>query len=144
MSQWVKNKCHKYNLSWNRHPFCQIVLRHLGLNFSDRDPVFYILNIGILFLNSQLLLVFKCNICRYILVDCNMDGKHLWQLCLSRRASVAFRLLNITVYKPIGVNRPAIVREIPHFSLFPAFLPERPAFLALFWNNKNRWKSQGL
>ena len=24
----------------------------------------------------------------------------------------------------IGVNRPAIVREIPHFGLFPAFLPE--------------------
>ena len=38
----------------------------------------------------------------------------------------------------IGVNRPAIVREIPHFGLFPAFLPERPAFLALFQNNKNR------
>ena len=34
----------------------------------------------------------------------------------------------------IGVNRPAIVREIPHFVLFPAFLPERPAFLALFRN----------
>ena len=38
----------------------------------------------------------------------------------------------------IGVNRPAIVREIPHFGLFPAFLPERPAFLALFRNYKNR------
>ena len=37
----------------------------------------------------------------------------------------------------IGVNRPAIVREIPHFGLFPAFLRERPAFLALFQNNKN-------
>ena len=71
----------------------------LGLNFSDRDPVFYIFNIGILFLNSQLLLVFKCNICRYILVDCKIDGKHL---CLSRRASAAFRLLNISVYKPNG------------------------------------------
>ena len=31
--------------------------RHSVLNFSDRDPVFYISNIGILFLNSQLLLV---------------------------------------------------------------------------------------
>ena len=38
----------------------------------------------------------------------------------------------------IGVNRPAIVREIPHFGLFPAFLRKRPAFLALFRNNKNR------
>ena len=38
----------------------------------------------------------------------------------------------------IGVNRPAIVREIPHFDLFPAFLPERLAFLALFRNYKNR------
>ena len=79
------------------------MLRHLGLNFSDRDglrdPVFYIFNIGILFLNSQLHLVFKCNIYRYILVDCKIDGKHL---CLSRRASAAFRLLNITVYKPNG------------------------------------------
>ena len=42
----------------------------------------------------------------------------------------------------IGVNRPAIVREIPHFGLFPAFLPEHPAFLALFRNNKNLGKSQ--
>ena len=32
----------------------------------------------------------------------------------------------------IGVNLPAIVREIPHFGLFPAFLSERPAFLAFF------------
>ena len=41
----------------------------------------------------------------------------------------------------IGVNRPAIVREITHFGLFPAFLRERPAFLALFRNYNNRWKS---
>ena len=32
----------------------------------------------------------------------------------------------------IGVNHPAIVREIPHFDVFPAFLLERPAFLAEF------------
>ena len=32
----------------------------------------------------------------------------------------------------IGVNRPATVREIPHFGLFLAFLRERPALLALF------------
>ena len=41
----------------------------------------------------------------------------------------------------IGVNRPAIVREILHFGLFrafPHFLPERPAFLASFRNNINR------
>ena len=38
----------------------------------------------------------------------------------------------------IGVHRPAIVREIPHFGLFPAFSSERPAFLALFRNKKNR------
>ena len=38
----------------------------------------------------------------------------------------------------IGVSHPAIVREIPHAGLFPAVLPERPAFLALFRNNKNR------
>ena len=37
----------------------------------------------------------------------------------------------------IGVNRPAIVWEIPHFGLFPAFLPERPAFLALFQIKKS-------
>ena len=40
----------------------------------------------------------------------------------------------------IGVNRPATVRdvrEIPHFWLFPAFLRERPAFLALFRSKKN-------
>ena len=42
------------------------------------------------------------------------------------------------VVEVIGVNRPAIVREIPHFGLFPAFLRKRPAFLALFRNNKNR------
>ena len=40
----------------------------------------------------------------------------------------------------IGVNRPAIVREIPHFGLFPAFLRECPAFLALFRNNKKSLK----
>ena len=38
----------------------------------------------------------------------------------------------------IGVNRPAIVREILHVGLFPAFLQERPAFLALFQNTNNR------
>ena len=32
----------------------------------------------------------------------------------------------------IGVNRPAIVREILHCCLFPAFLRVRPAFLALY------------
>ena len=37
----------------------------------------------------------------------------------------------------IGVNRPVIVREIPHFGAFPSFLPERPAFLDLF-RNKNK------
>ena len=37
----------------------------------------------------------------------------------------------------LSVNRPAIVWEIPHFGKFPAFLRERPAFLALFRNNKN-------
>ena len=26
----------------------------------------------------------------------------------------------------------SIVREIPHFDVFPAFSPERPAFMALF------------
>ena len=39
----------------------------------------------------------KYNICRYILVDCKIDGKHL---CLPRRASAAFR--HITVYEPNG------------------------------------------
>ena len=55
-------------------------------------------------------------------------------------------LMNIHIYNmfyictlyTIGVNRPAIVREILHFGVFPAFLPERPAFLGLFRNNKNR------
>ena len=43
----------------------------------------------------------------------------------------------------IGVNRPAIVREISHFGLVPAFLRERPVFLAFFSrNNKNAWKWQ--
>ena len=39
-----------------------------------------------------------------------------------------------------SVNRPAIVREIPHFGLFHAFLRERPVIQALFQNNKNRLK----
>ena len=37
----------------------------------------------------------------------------------------------------IGVNRPAIVREITHFAIFPAFLQERPEFLALLKKNQN-------
>ena len=37
----------------------------------------------------------------------------------------------------IGENRPAIVREIPHFGLIPAFCPERHAFLALFRSKKS-------
>ena len=41
-----------------------------------------------------------------------------------------------SILKHIGVNRPAIVREIPHFGLFPVFLREHPAFLALFRNKK--------
>ncbi len=36
----------------------------------------------------------------------------------------------------IGVNHPVIVREIPHFDVFPAFLLERPAFLAEFREEK--------
>ena len=32
----------------------------------------------------------------------------------------------------IGVNHPAIVREIPHVDVFPAFFREGPAFWALF------------
>ena len=36
----------------------------------------------------------------------------------------------------IGVNHPAIVQEIPHFDVFPAFLLERPAFLAEFREEK--------
>ena len=43
--------------------------------------------------------------------------------------------LNILCYD-IGVNRPAIVQEIPHFGLFPAFSPERPALMDLFRNKK--------
>ena len=36
----------------------------------------------------------------------------------------------------ISVNRPAIVWKFPHFGFFPAFLPERPAFLGLFFKLK--------
>ena len=50
-----------------------------------------------------------------------------------------------SLQKAISVNRPAIVREIQHFGLFPAFLPEHPAFLALFRitkiaENRNNFK----
>ena len=55
------------------------------------------------FFNSYLLLVNVGLIfCRYIFVDCKIDGGK--QLCLSRRASGAFRLLNITVYEPMAPN----------------------------------------
>ena len=37
--------------------FISTVLRHSGLNFSDRDPVLYISNNGILFKKFKLLLV---------------------------------------------------------------------------------------
>ena len=33
-------------------------------------------------------------------------------------------------YKKCVDNGPAIVWEIPHFGIFPAFLRERPVFLA--------------
>ena len=39
-------------------------------------------------------------------------------------------------YYRIGVNHSAIVREIPHFDVFPAFLLERPAFLTEFREEK--------
>ena len=57
----------------------------------------------------------------------------------SKKLSTSCFLLQLFMYcdsyselNSIGVNHPAIVREIPHFSLFPAFFRERPAFLALF------------
>ena len=39
----------------------------------------------------------------------------------------------ISRHNLVAVTRPAIVREIPHFAFFPAFVRERPAFLALFF-----------
>ena len=44
--------------------------------------------------------------------------------------SMEFTLTDYIFLNHIGVNRPAIVREILHFGLFPAFFPECPAFLA--------------
>ena len=35
-------------------------------------------------------------------------------------------LCDRVILSTLRVNRSAIVREIPHFGLFPAFLPERP------------------
>ena len=48
-----------------------------------------------------------------------------WPLTRSRRRGA--RIFNI------GVNRPAIVWEIPHFGLFPAFLRERRAHFWLYF-----------
>ena len=72
---------------------------------------------------------------------------HAWS-SLSISASVFFSLSSWRIHHNhsfafiffpyIGVNRPAIVREMPHFGLIPAFFPELPAFLALFRSNKNR------
>ena len=36
----------------------------------------------------------------------------------------------------IGVNHPAIVREIPQIWFFPAFFPKHPAFLCFFGEKK--------
>ena len=40
----------------------------------------------------------------------------------------------ISIVKIIGVNRPAIVREIPHFGVFPAF-PHFRQNVPHFWFN---------
>ena len=53
---------------------------------------------------------------------------------LARRLQIAGG--PVLIVEACGVNHPSIVRETSHFGLFPAFFPERPAFLALFRINK--------
>ena len=64
----------------------------------------------------------------YAMMECRADGNpeptYTWYLVeRSNSQKVSHR------HTVIGVNHPAIVWEIPHFGLFPAFLQERPACL---------------
>ena len=43
----------------------------------------------------------------------------------------------LTTTDVIRINHPAIMREIPHFDAFPAFLLERPTFVAVFLEKKS-------
>ena len=66
-----------------------------------------------------------------------MDYENISSNVLIAQNCLRFSSLQQGKYEYIGVNRSAIVREIPHFGLLPAFLREHPAFLALFRNIKN-------
>ena len=62
-------------------------------------------------------------------------------LCCYKRVYVTFYIkhdvaLTLIITARIGVNHPAIVREIPHFDIFPAFLLERPTFFNEFREEK--------
>ena len=59
--------------------------------FLTGSDTLFILQILVLFLEFSMTFG-KCNICRYIFVDCKIHGKHL---SLSPRAPAAFRLLNM-------------------------------------------------
>ena len=51
---------------------------------------------------------------------------------MQRNVTRSMRKSSMYVREGIGVNRPAIVREIPHFGLFPAF-PHFCENVPLFW-----------
>ena len=77
--------------------------------------------------------------------SCPIRSEIRYCLPLSRFAASDKLTLRLVPWpEHIGVNHPAIVREIPHFDAFPefllerpAFLLERPAFLAEFREEKN-------
>ena len=79
---------------------------------------------------------------------CNANFSEHLHLC---RAYPYSQVCNATFSESIGVNHPAIVREIPHFSLFPAFphfLENVPHFWLYFEKQKipenldNSWRQK--
>ena len=52
-----------------------------------------------------------------------------FKLCVRILSDITATILDLVLAsEPIGVNHPAIVREIPHFGLFPAFCENVPHF----------------
>ena len=64
--------------------------------------------------------------------QCSREGIVIYLSILVIYFLSYFQLLFFIFIFSYGVNRPAILQDIPHFGVFPAFLGEYPAFLALF------------
>ena len=117
---------------------------HRSSNLTQANQKYFLHPVLDVFLKKTRMKTFLCESCLLLLNS--LDSPSLGPQYMSYKCSLCKRECYTKLV--VGVNRPAIVRGIPHFCLFPAFLPERPAFLALFRitkiaENHNNFKLYG-